>query len=333
MENEQLFPLLFTDKILELIILPTEQCNFRCVYCYETFKLGKMKKETVNAIKVLIKNRVPELEQLKLGWFGGEPLMAKDIILDISSFAFQQTQIYPKLKFSSGMSTNGYLLTLDTAKQLIDVGVTQFQISLDGSPTYHDEVRIQRNGNGTFTRIWKNLLDLKKSTLDFNINLRIHFSKHNLSDLNKLIEIIRDSFSGDKRFRVFFKSIAPLGGKNDESIGWLEEKEAQQIEKKLREQMGTNVSSVFEELSCYICYAGRPTSFVIRSNGSLVKCTVGLDDSINQIGHINKDGTLAIEQETMRKWLQGAVTLNRDLLRCPRSALINAHSSTFIENN
>lgn len=30
------------DSSLHLIILPTEQCNFRCKYCYESFKKGKM---------------------------------------------------------------------------------------------------------------------------------------------------------------------------------------------------------------------------------------------------------------------------------------------------
>lgn len=29
------------NRNLRLIIMPTEQCNFRCRYCYEDFKLGK----------------------------------------------------------------------------------------------------------------------------------------------------------------------------------------------------------------------------------------------------------------------------------------------------
>ena len=33
-------------RIQELILLPTEKCNFRCTYCYEDFELGKMSEET-----------------------------------------------------------------------------------------------------------------------------------------------------------------------------------------------------------------------------------------------------------------------------------------------
>jgi len=29
-------------KSLELTLYPTEKCNFRCVYCYEDFALGRM---------------------------------------------------------------------------------------------------------------------------------------------------------------------------------------------------------------------------------------------------------------------------------------------------
>jgi uncharacterized protein len=28
-------------KVQQLIILPTEKCNFRCSYCYEDFMIGK----------------------------------------------------------------------------------------------------------------------------------------------------------------------------------------------------------------------------------------------------------------------------------------------------
>ena len=31
-----------TPSLLHLILLPTEACNFRCTYCYEDFRLGRM---------------------------------------------------------------------------------------------------------------------------------------------------------------------------------------------------------------------------------------------------------------------------------------------------
>ena len=76
----------------ELIILPTEKCNFRCTYCYEDFAIGKMKIETVEAIKKFISARAPSLKFLTLSWFGGEPLLARDVIINIAKHAYGQSK-------------------------------------------------------------------------------------------------------------------------------------------------------------------------------------------------------------------------------------------------
>ena len=39
---------------LELIIMPTEKCNFRCSYCYEDYKKGKMKRPVIDGIINLV---------------------------------------------------------------------------------------------------------------------------------------------------------------------------------------------------------------------------------------------------------------------------------------
>ena len=59
--KKQLLNSLSNEKF-QLIIFPTEQCNFRCVYCYEDFEIGKMPRWLVDATKVLIKNKMPKLK-------------------------------------------------------------------------------------------------------------------------------------------------------------------------------------------------------------------------------------------------------------------------------
>jgi len=77
----------FRSNYLNLIILPTEACNFRCTYCYETFENKKMPRSVVSGIKSLIDRRGEELDELEISWFGGEPLLALDVITEISKHA------------------------------------------------------------------------------------------------------------------------------------------------------------------------------------------------------------------------------------------------------
>jgi uncharacterized protein len=319
--KDLLLSTLFSDKILELTILPTEQCNFRCVYCYEDFVSGRMKRKTIDSIKALLKKRASGLEHLRIGWFGGEPLLAKDIIMEISSYAMSLAKEVPDLFFDSGMSTNGYLLTPNTAKHLVMQGVKEFQITLDGPASYHDNVRSRRDGQGTFEKIWNNLLELKCSSLDFTINLRIHFSKDNIDIVTTLINDLKEKFGNDNRFRFFFKSIVPLGGKNDSSLNCFNDQESSKIIQGFQSYLGSYDSIISKKNSSYICYAGRPTSIVIRSDGRLVKCTVGLDDPENQIGYLRANGILKIDQLKIQPWFKGAVSLDRKVLRCPRAFL------------
>jgi uncharacterized protein len=39
-----------------------------------------MSRRTVDAVKALIQRRTPDLSVLSLSWFGGEPLVARDIL-------------------------------------------------------------------------------------------------------------------------------------------------------------------------------------------------------------------------------------------------------------
>jgi uncharacterized protein len=66
-----------------------------------------------------------------------------------------------------------------------------------------------------------------------------------------------------------------------------------------------------------MCYASKPNSFLIRPNGQIRKCTVALDDPINNVGYLNPDGTLEIDNDVLRQWFIGLETLDLETLKCP----------------
>jgi len=309
-------------KSFQLILYPTEQCNFRCVYCYEDFEIGKMPQWVVSASKEFIKNKIKNLNKLNLSWFGGEPLLAKRTLFDIAEFAQSEGRKH-NCKVSGDLTTNGYLLDLKTLKKLVDLQQNTFQISIDGDQEGHDKTRVMRNGKGSFEQIWDNLIQASRSKLDFSIRLRIHISDLNHETILKFLDRYENSILGkDMRFVLFFHSINNLGG-DQEVISSLNSKETakQFIEKLKKRYEGTTVD--LEKKGDYICYASKPNSLAIRADGNLNKCTVALSDERNNIGKINPDGTLTVNNQNFSTWIKGFTTLDSWQMGCPLSYMNN----------
>jgi len=319
--NESLENILLSinPSFLNLIIFPTEHCNFRCTYCYEDYKIGRMKPQVVSGIKNLLHNRHKTLKSLQISWFGGEPLLAKDTVYEISEEILALQEQNPDLNYGANITTNGYFLTKDVAEKLINHGISSYQISLDGDRELHNTSRMSCNGDGSFDVIMSNLLAMKEIEAEFLLIIRIHYQKSNFVKLKSLIDVLNSKFGGDLRFQFYFKSVDRLGGKNDENIESLSPIKKTEIEAYLKNCVSD--SRQIQTLSNqYICYASKPNSFAIRANGRIAKCTVALDDERNDIGYIQEDGKLCLFQEKLKPWIRGLETLDRKMLACPYSA-------------
>jgi uncharacterized protein len=311
---------LVSNQQLQLIILPTEKCNFRCTYCYEDYSVGRMNKEIILGIKALIERRCINLSYLKISWFGGEPLTAKDIVLEISDYATSLIRKYPNLRYEGDMTTNGYFLDRKMLAALADVGVKNYQISLDGPREVHNRSRVRADGGNTYDKIWANLLAIRDSLAPVSVVLRIHFTVDTLTLLDPLIEDIRIEFLHDPRFSVFFKAIERLGGSNDASIKTFSHAENEAAIKLLQTKLfceNLESSQNFYVEDDYVCYASRPNSLVIRSNGDVGKCTTALYDERNKIATLQPDGTLKLISGRLAPWLRGIETLDPSTLGCP----------------
>jgi uncharacterized protein len=312
-----------SDDRLHLIIFPTEQCNFRCVYCYEDFAIGTMKPAVVEGVKRLLALRVPSLRKLHLSWFGGEPMVALRVIEDIAGFAKSLSSVAQNdVVYVGEMTTNGYLLNLENATRLVELGTTHFQISLDGPKEFHDATRIKRNGEGSFDTIWGNLCSIRSSAIDINVLLRLHLTPTNAPAMPDFVRKIQREFLGDSRFTVLLKPVNHWGGPNDSKFHILSGS-------KRAETVNTLTALLYEARpeGNYIykpgnvCYAARPNSLVIRATGEIGKCTLALSDPANNIGQLHPDGTLTINNEALRPWFRSWNGQDTSGLACPLMGL------------
>ena len=309
-----------SNERLELHILPTEKCNFRCTYCYEKFENGRMRPAVINGIKNLISRRAAQYKELHISWFGGEPLVASDILLDISQHA-RNVCAEHKARFIGSATTNGWFLDLNMMKKLTDEGVSSFQITLDGPKSLHDTSRIMINKNGTFDRIWKNLTDLRQSTLEFKILIRLHLRPSTQAAILDWFPELRAALLQDHRFSLLVKAVEHLGGPNDTQIDVYRSNE----EKDQALSPFFNALSVEtpqnDDIRKSACYACRPNAWMIRSDGRLGRCTVLLEDDRNTVGQITEEGDLVIDQSKLSPWLKGLADFNPDVIGCPAQHL------------
>jgi uncharacterized protein len=349
-------------QVQELILLPTEKCNFRCTYCYEDFELGKMSETTQRAIELFIDGRVPNLKVLNFSWFGGEPLVAKDIVLRISKYAKQRCAEYG-VTFAGGLTTNAYVLDTALAQELIDLNQDFFQITLDGWKDAHDALRKRADGRGTFDVIWQNLKNMKSIRTHFEVVVRVHVRRDNQENLETLMREYAKEFFDDDRFRLDFQHLRDLGGEGGKTIiDGVTLDQLPAIEQRLRqiaiaevrrlrnenetidaldaainpplsaeldssvviekaanagESAGSQRASAQTEGAPYICYAAKTNSLLIRSNGRIGKCTVAFDDDRNDLGYLDDDGKIVINNQKLQPWIRGLGTLDTHITGCP----------------
>ena len=298
--------------VLDLILLASEECNFRCSYCYETFPRGVMEPEVRLRVKKLLSSKVPLMQRFSIAWFGGEPLHGFDAIAEIAPYAKKLAGEHG-VQFHSHMTTNGYLLDREKAEKLIEWGVSRFQVTLDGPAEIHDKHRALAGGGRTFDVILENLCSLQEIEGDYFAMIGVNFDRETADRLDGFLEQVARQFGKDDRFAIRFHPVGKWGGPNDSELDVFGARHGQVKRLNLLHVAGGNGMTIKGTLldACGagdgVCYAARPYNFIIGANGAVMKCTVALDtDDRNVVGWIKEDGTLDLDQRLLKQWVQPA---------------------------
>lgn len=308
-------------KHYELILYPTEECNFRCTYCFEDFLRGEMKSETQEAIIKHLEKVAPNLESLNIAWFGGEPLEAPNVIKYINTKAISLSKEH-NFKFTSGVTTNAYNLDFELFEELVKLGITKFQITLDGTAETHDTLRILKGSGGpTFNKIINNIANFKESKLDFQVYLRSNFDKSNKDKIPELVQDLRTMLKDDKRFFMYVKPIENFGGTSAKHLPIYDVDEGFDAMYEVQKEVQTCFPTTPELSDSFVpmgsaCYAAMPNSIAIGSDGTLYKCTLDLNEPLNQLGHIKSNGELEIDYSKWVLWTTSDASQDQKCTAC-----------------
>lgn len=182
----------FSSDMLSYVIAPTLACNFACPYCFEQAKPVIMSEEVQEIIIENVRKNAKKGRNIDITWYGGEPLLAKNIIF---SMAKQMIEICDKYKvnYFSNIITNGYLISENDIEQYKKSRISAFQITIDGPREIHNTRRILKATPeiGTFDQIIGNVMILKNN--EIGIAIRINIDKQNIENTKELIRFLKDS--------------------------------------------------------------------------------------------------------------------------------------------
>lgn len=330
----------YSDKHISATIMPTFNCNFRCVYCYEEKKNISMTLEKADEIAGYLIDLTENKKSISIGWFGGEPLM------NFSVVKYVNNKIKEKCGnlFSSSMTTNGYLLNNIDTSIFDDLKIRNMQITLDGTKETHDKYRPLLNGGSTFNVILKGIKKLISTTENLKITLRVNVGPENYEKIDELLNNLSDL--PKKRFTIYFRWIFQgvhtedqtfhnnvnnfRGNDSFDKLSSLYEKA---IDKKI------DIMLPILSKSSY-CDLDKLNNLVIGPEGELYPCTVAVD-SKNSFGKI-ENNKAEFEDYKYIKWTSYSGFKNKKCIDCEilplcyggcRNAAYNGHLGCPEEKN
>ena len=312
LDEKMLGDMYYYDNIYEndlnITVLVSEDCNFRCKYCYESFKNGDITTGICESFLKFLQKNLHKYKSLTISWFGGEPLLNIKAIEMISKKAIELCRSLGVL-YSASISTNGYLLTPEMTNRLIACKVLNIQVTLDGTEKAHDELRVLRNGDPTFDIILNNLKNIRDNVKRRSVKFRIrsNLSKIQMDEISDYLVLMNKEFSADSRFQFYFRPVGDWGGQRVKSVKDKIFSTLNELyEPILKCDVILNSDFYLSLLPLNICNAAKRHSFVLGSNGTIYKCTMLLDDDCNKIGYLRENGILELDLGKLSKWVIGS---------------------------
>lgn len=174
-------------------IFLTHRCNLRCVMCGQWGEGGVTRGEPSESVGQML--AFAEMEKLVDGLaasrpsitlFGGEPLLYPECARLVAKIKARRMHCL--------MVTNGSLLR-EKGRALVEAGLDELNVSLDGDRELHDRIR---GLPGVFDTIREGIQLVRRAREEAGralprINLQCTISKHNYEHLERMIAVAREA--------------------------------------------------------------------------------------------------------------------------------------------
>lgn len=280
----------FKSTTMGITVIPTHLCNLACKYCYQghgDVLHSTMNKAVIEKTIAFIKNQSRDHTRLGINLYGGEPFLYPDIgftlLEELHTFAQEKGK-----KFMVTVTTNGTLITEDIVQKLKSYS-HRVQITLCGSKEVHDEIRVDKKGNGTYERIMKVIALLIREDISFHI--RIDVDQNSVHSMEPLLQDMKE-----RGFQDIYLGFSPIG----EEICYKEmEMETERISPgqlsllaDLAKAYGFRANPIYIQNFIEGCSALSDSYLTVDPKGDVYKCLATPNYEEHKIGTIDEDGNL-----------------------------------------
>lgn len=280
----------YNNEVLSLTIAPTMACNFRCTYCYQEQEEGKratMSREVLEGIYNYVQSSIRRLDEIYIIWFGGEPLLAKNIILEFSE-RIERLALEHNCKVLFHMITNGYLFDKKFITDIKKYNFRGIQITLDGPPKIHNQRRRLRNGeDNCFEHIIDNIKELIRNNI--KVFIRVNLDQTNADSIEELLDIllqegITEAVIYPAQVISYTEACKSAADSCFDTVHF-SELEHRVLGMLIDKGLAKDLSEILPKRKTNYCCADQINSFLIDPQGNMYKCWnhIGTKETVGNI--------------------------------------------------
>lgn len=263
---------------LRYVLLPTTYCNMGCSYCGQEHTRGNLSANHRAAVaaRVLAGIAAPTTTDVKVTWFGGEPMIGYPMVCDLSRQFIEAAQTRG-IGYEATMVTNGTLLTIEKLRYLhLECKVSRFDITLDGPARIHDIHRPLKSGKSSFDRI-TGLIQQVLASEDLHkvfFVARTNVDVNNVAWVDEYIDTVAGLGFASPQISMNLAPVYPWG--NDVSNIEIERSEYARAEVAWMRKMlhlGMRFEALPQDATGAVCTAVTGASEIHSSTGNLFSCS------------------------------------------------------------
>jgi uncharacterized protein len=313
-----------TSRDLSLTIAPTLACNRSCTYCYQNnYRTDQvMSTETQDqVVRYVVREVQRGRRQVGLTWYGGEPLIAKDVVLGLSRRLREGVEAHGGSLSPLSIITNGVLLDGDTAEALKMVGIETAQVSFDALIDDGRDRRGVLDPDGGLSIILRHALEARAH---MSVSIRVNVTRSGLPQVERMLEVLREHGLGESVHLARAEDLDGEAGAITEPTGFryrpdrkiiplrvvrdadaLSRPEFARADVQISRESPEFIDVVQRELtpvSGAFCGATNGTLIVIDPDGDISRCWNSAGVKSEAIGNVNDLTATDAQAATETKW-------------------------------